>query len=584
MKSSLDEFVSVVDRLISRLDDLESRVAALEHHALSTYAASAKAAQAIAGPEHPLAQISRSSSAIPAVGKAFLGIAGAYVLRALAESSSIPQWAVVTVALVYAGAWLLWAARTSLEATFARAALATTAAVILSPMLWELTLRFKVMPPVVTAFVLVLFVTASAALAWKRNLGAVVWPPAACAAFTAVALLVATRDPLPFTVALLAMALLTEAAASSDRWLSLRPVMAIAADFVLLVLIGLYTGARAAPDYQPIASVVLLTLFAALFAIYTASVLARTAWQGRPISGFEIGQTVVAFVVALWGVLSATQQAAAHAVGAFCLVASALCYLLVFVRFDTAAEKRNYRVFSTWAAALLLTGTLLGFSAGPGTVWLGLAALAATFASARLGQLVLTFHGVVFLVAAAFLSGLLQHSGRLLVGELQEQASWPVWVAGVFTLSGYVLVCYPLRSLLKLPSGEDTRPESRPESRPEWRQQAIRLTFATLAVYTVIAAVITAGLLVLPAINASRLAALRTLVICLAALALGWSGSHLRRPELIWLAYAAIALCTLKLVFEDLRNGNAGTLAFSLFCYGMVWLLVPRFARASKAG
>ena len=72
-------------------------------------------------------------------------------------------------------------------------------------------------------------------------------------------------------------------------------------------------------------------------------------------------------------------------------------------------------------------------------------------------------------------------------------------------------------------------------------------------------------------------------MICLLALLLGASGARWKRTELIWLSYTSLALCTAKLLFEDLRAGSAGTIAFSLFCYGMVWVLVPRFARASKA-
>jgi hypothetical protein len=109
------------------------------------------------------------------------------------------------------------------------------------------------------------------------------------------------------------------------------------------------------------------------------------------------------------------------------------------------------------------------------------------------------------------------------------------------------------------------------------------LSFAALAAWATFAAVITAGLMALPAAGAARVAALRTFVICLVALSLGWSGSRWRRTELIWLAYASIVLCALKLLLEDLRTGSAQTLAFSLFCYGMVWVLVPRFARERKA-
>ena len=94
------------------------------------------------------------------------------------------------------------------------------------------------------------------------------------------------------------------------------------------------------------------------------------------------------------------------------------------------------------------------------------------------------------------------------------------------------------------------------------------------------------ALLVFPAARAAgspaMFAATRTLAICLLALLLGWSGSRWRRTEMLWLAYAFIAMATLKLLVEDLRTGSAGAIAFSLFCYGMVWLLVPRLARSGR--
>ena len=571
MKSSLDEFVSVIDRLISRLDDLESRVSALEHPAASRGPAIVQPPVPITTQQHPLAKLSRSSGVMPVVGRVFLGIAGAYLLRALAETGFAPQWTVTAVALLYAGMWLLWAARTSLEATFAGTAYATTAAVILSPMLWELTLRFKVMPAGIAATVLVMFVAAAAALAWKHKLASVVWAPSMFAVVTAGGLLVATRDPLPFAAALLAMAVLTEAAASSDRWLGLRPWIAIATDLALLALIAIYTGANVSPDYKPIAPATLLAVFAALFTIYAASVLTRTVALRREIGVFEIGQTVAVFLLAATGVLRVTHQAVAIGFGAFCLLAAASCYLLVFTRFENAGQPRNYHVFSTWAAALLLAGSFFCLSANAGAVWLGMVAVAATFAGIRSARFTLVFHGVIYLAATAWISGLLGYSGKLLFSELPEQASWPVWMAGAFTLISYALAVRSMRGRSLLASA------------PGWREQALPLAFASLVTCAVTAAAVTAVLLIFHPGSGAQLAALRTLVLCLVALSLGWSGSRFKRTELIWLAYTTIGLCTLKLLFEDLRHGSAGTLAFSLFCYGMVWLLVPRLARASKA-
>lgn len=82
---------------------------------------------------------------------------------------------------------------------------------------------------------------------------------------------------------------------------------------------------------------------------------------------------------------------------------------------------------------------------------------------------------------------------------------------------------------------------------------------------------------------------IRTLVACAGILALGFSGARWERVELTWIAYAAMAFCTLKLLFEDLRYGTAASMAISLFLYEITWVLVPRLGRTearrrSKAG
>jgi hypothetical protein len=82
-------------------------------------------------------------------------------------------------------------------------------------------------------------------------------------------------------------------------------------------------------------------------------------------------------------------------------------------------------------------------------------------------------------------------------------------------------------------------------------------------------------------LNASRLSVVRTVVTCSIALILGFSGSHLKRAELLWVAYVAIALGALKLLFEDLRFGNPASLVASLLFYGLILTLIPRLTRFS---
>ncbi|HSB76787.1 MAG TPA: hypothetical protein VLC12_14115, partial [Terriglobales bacterium] len=462
MKAPVDEFASIVDRLATRLEELERRVAALEHPSPPHPQATAALSAAVTPQGHPLAQIGRSFNGMPVIGKVFLGLAGAYLLRALAESGSIPKWPVACVALVYAGLWLLWAARTASKVAFASAAYATTAAVILLPMLWELTLRFNVMPARFTAAVLVVFVAAASGLAWKSRASAVVWSPAAFASVAAVVLLLGTHDPFPFTLALLLMALMTEAAASTGRWLSLRPWVAVPADLAVLAMIVLYTGRDGlSPEYKPVASEDLLALSAGLFVIYAASVLSRTLALRRKISVFEIGQTVAAFLLASFGVLRTTHHAAAPGLGVFCLLAAAACYWLAFARFENTDLRRNQHVFSTWAIALALAGSLLCFSVNANALWLGLAAIMATFAGVRSARFSLALHGALYLVAMALVSGLLLYGGALLAGEPPRPGGWTVWASCLFIAGCYALAWRGLG-----------------QAEPQWSQKMLWLSFA----------------------------------------------------------------------------------------------------------
>ena len=218
----MDDLREALARLDARLENLERRVSALDH--LSQPATSLSVPAAVPARGTPASEeitLPPAGGVFPVVGKAMLGIAGAYVLRAVAESGSFPKLLVVILALAYAGAWLVWATRVPVGARLASTVYAVTAALILAPMLGELTLRFEILPASVTAGLLSAFAVAAFALAWKRNLAPVVWVTEGTAVLTALALMIASHDLAPYIAALLVMALSSELAAAGNRWLGL---------------------------------------------------------------------------------------------------------------------------------------------------------------------------------------------------------------------------------------------------------------------------------------------------------------------------------------------------------------------------
>jgi hypothetical protein len=565
------EDLDALARLTARIEALEQRICTLEHSPAKSASVSAAAALSASrltsppttGKAIPIAQ---DGGAFAVLGKAMLGIAGGYVLRAVAETGSFPKLAVVVLALGYAATWLIWAARVPVEARLASAVYAITAALILAPMLWELTLRFQVLPPSVTAVVLGLFVITAYALAWKRSMTSVVWVTSVAAVLTTLALLIATHDLVPFVSALLFMALASEVSADCNHWPSLRPLVAGAADLAVWILLYIYSGPEnIRSDYKSITPPLLIALGCVPFLIYGASIVFRTTRLRHKINFFEIGQAVVAFLLAAFSILRLGASAGATVLGALCLLFSAACYALAYAYFDRYHEERNYHVYATWSGALFLAGTSLCFSRVPLALGLSVAAVVGTLLGVRASRLTLEFHGLAWLAVAAYASGLLDYAGRALAGTFPGAPGWIVWI-----VAASAVLCYA--------AGGRLRTE-------RWNQRFLQLLSAILAVAAVITFLVSV-LVWLAAVGmtpgASQIAVIRTLITCAVALALAFSGSRWQRTELLWIAYGILALVTAKLLFEDLQHGHPGSTAASIFLYAVALILVPRMARAGR--
>jgi hypothetical protein len=553
-------------RLTAHLEKLESRVAALEHPSeIAAPVPDEPSSPAILLPAaaFPFAQ---EGGAFAVLGKAMLGIAGAYLLRAVAESGSFPKLAVVVLALAYAGMWLVWAARVPAAAHLASTVYATTAAFILAPMLWELTLRFEVLPSSATSSILGVYVVSAYALVWKRSRTPVVWVTNVAAIPTTLALLIATHDQVPFLAALLLMSLASEVAAGRNYWLRLRPLVAAAADLAVFILLYTYSRPEGIPPgYKIVATPLLLGLGCILFLMYGGSTVFRTMRLRQKINVFEIGQTFVAFLLAAFSMLCFSKSIGAAVLGAFCLLFSAACYAAAYAYFDPSHEQRNYHVYAIWSAALFLAGCFLSFTPLLLVIVLSVAAIVATLLGVRTSRLSLEIHGLAYLAAAAYASGLLDYAGRALAGTFPAAPGGIVWIVAASTVA-----CYAI--------GGRFRTEM-------WNQRLLQLLSAVLAVATVITFLVSV-LVWLAALGmtagASQIAVIRTLITCLVALALAFGSSRWQRSELLWIAYGILAVVAAKLLFEDLQHGNSGYTAVSIFLYAVALIFVPRLARVGR--
>jgi hypothetical protein len=562
------------ETLESEVRELARRVAQLERH---TGMVDPVPETRAAPPEAP----ARNSSAptetavlIAVLGRAFLGLAGAYLLRALTEAGTLPSRFGIAIGIAYAMAWLAWAARTPPPRRLEAAIHSLTAALVLSPLLWEATLHFHAIGTWTAGAILLLFILFGMAAAWRKNVRLVSTIATLAGLGTAAALLIATHDVLPFTFVFLAVAEAVEISACLEHWLSERWLAAAFADLAVLLATWLVTNQRGLPPaYAPIPHSYLLAAQVALLAIYLSSTIVRTLFCGFTFTNFETTQCAVAFAISVTGGLrlARADHHAGTAMAVLLLCCAAACYLVSFALLERrGAHGRNFYTYSTFGMLLALAGSRLllsgAFAAG---LWSVLAILC-ILAGGLFGRLTLELHGGIYLLLAVASLGALQQATAFLLGT----ATWPGDHATVLGAGALIATLgYALAARFS------------PAKSQPWNFAVLRLALAATFVWLV--AGITAGWLT--AAYHSWFGAdathaycetLRTTVLAAASLLLAWSGSRWNRSELSRLIYPVMLLGGYRLLAADLHQDRKAALFFSLLVYGAALTALPKLKRA----
>jgi hypothetical protein len=562
------ETTSPLERLTDQVQDLDFRVRALELQAAAATAPPTAPESLRSGkPEFAFdadlsAKARQSAGMVPVLGKAVLGVAGAYLLRAAAESGRLPWTAAVTVGVLYAAMWLVGASLVSRAAASVRGVYAATSALIFFPMLWETTAQFKALTPAIAAAGLIGFSTLGFALGRLRESAPGLWATSIPAAATAVVLMVATGVLLPFAIALLVIAALVEIAGEGGR--TARPWVAFLADAGVALVLYVAASPRSIEAYSQVGRFAAASLCLALLATYAVSIGTRTAGMRRKITFFEGAQLASVFTLTVGGLLFLTH--AAGVLGAILLAASALLYGTALRRFGDDASARNHHVFAGFGLALAVTGGMLWLPPPTAGMLFAALALAAAWGSARAISASAAVHAALLLALAAWLSGLVEHGRAAMVGG--DPPGWPtapLWVFAVVSLAIWAM-CPSAAALT-------------------WLRATAAVVTVFIASVFLVAIAAAAGEMR----DSEWLPALRTLAICGVALTAGILGSHWRVPwkertkpaELVWIGYTAMALVTFKLLTQDFRESHPAALAIALLGYGGVLIFGPRLTRSS---
>ncbi len=503
-------------------------------------------------------------------GRALLVLAGAFLLRALTEAGTFSRPLGVALGLAYAALWL-WPAhrvglrRWRLDASFH----AATAGVVGFPILWEGSDRFGALGPSSGALVLAGLTALLLAIAWRHGLRALALLASLASMVTAISLVWLTHRAAPAGTVLV----LTTAAAflvsDARGWPELRWTTALLADGALLVC-GLLVGT---PHHPWLPAVPVAVGQLVVFAFFLGAFTWRLAVWHRPAGAFSVIQGLAALVVGLDGAVHTLGEtgAASHALAAAALVLGLAAFAHVLARRDPA-EGAAFETAYFWSLGILLSveGSRLLTAAGTCSVAWAALALATAFFASRKTRRALRADAAFLLLLAAFGSGVAPFTFGSLAGTQTESVTAPAMI-----VLGLVLGCY---LVLRWRAGSDAA-------------GVAALSWTVPAYLMVVVGAWGLGALlvrlVAPHVTAisggatdwGALAALRTAVLVLTALACAALGPGRARRELVWATYTTLVLTGAKILFEDLPRGRPATLFVTLALFGGALIVAPRLLR-----
>ncbi len=567
LERQVRDLSGIVTALERRLTALESSPAAARQHAEPGQEGDG-ATPAVVGVE---VRIPRSDvtvvTVLSLIGRTCLVLGGAYLLRALTDAGTLPRVGGTVLGILYAVLWLGLAYRLDGKRRLVAPFYGVAAAFIAFPILWEATVRVKLLSPAESAAAMAAVTALAFLVAAVRRIQSLAWI-ISLAGLLAALLSFAAMGPEPaFGFYLAFLGVCTLWLGYSRDWIWIRWPVAFVADASVLLMIGSVVGAwhKGSPG-------AVMALQLTMFAGYLVSIAARTLWRSRDVVPFEVVQTVALLGVAFGGAVYVMQSTGSGAtpLGLASLVFGAGSYGVAFAFVNWREGRwKNFTFYTSLAVVFTIAGVGLTTGASAQALaWAGLAIIAAALGY-RYSAIAIGSHAAVYLAAAAVSSGLLDviTSGFTASGE-------HVW-AGMPLAAWAVLASAAVCAVI--PVTTRGAAASSPLRIPKVVVVLLLLAGVGAAVITYSAPLLAgqAGGTADPAVTA----AIRSVVCAAAVLLLAFLGGRGLFPEGRWLTYVVLVVGGLKLLVEDFPQGRPATLVFSLAVYGAALIVAPRWVR-----
>jgi hypothetical protein len=561
-------------RLESRLTALAEHVKSLDHR-IEQLESQGPGVPVAASDVQPTTHTLLAAAELPSgamqqwlglVGRTLMILGGAYLLRALTDSHVLPSQVGVGLGLLYGAPWLFLASRAGARGAHLDAFThALTTALIGYPLVWEATLRFKVLTPAQSAVLLAALTTGALVLAFMRHLQGLAWVVTFGALASAAGLAMATGSWTPYTILAIAVGVGTLWLGYVREWTGLRWPAAAVANLMMFVV----TGRTVAGGGGRTALLVQLLMLAA----YLGSFAVRTLFIGRQVIPFEVVQSVGVLAVAFGGAIFVIQSSGTNVVpvGVATLMLAAAGYVVAFAFVERHRHVSTFLFYGLLALLFAMVGIGLCAGAVADSIGYSAVAVAAAILARRTRRLTLNVHAIIYATGAAAASGLL--TTATLAVLLPSTAGWgaPTGAASVALAALLVVTSLRVRDPIE-----------------QWGVFASipRLAIVSMLTWAGVGAsvAVTAPLLV-GGTNAdlSLLATVRTGFLVAATLILARCSRMPGGREAGWLVYPLVLVTGLKLLFVDFPQGRPATLFAALALYGAALIVAPRMLRRTDA-
>jgi hypothetical protein len=497
------------------------------------------------------------------VGRTFVILGGAFLLRALTESGRVPEVAGVGLGFLYAMIWLGAAEYMRSDRSLTRAFHGLAALLVGLPLLWEAAARFQVLDAPASAMALCAVSALGLAVAAHRRLRGLALAATTGTIVTLFALALTTGRPMPYVAPALMLAAATWWLGESRQWPSLRWLAGLSLD---LFLFGLINAAIVQPPRESpaVVLIVLVMVMVIVLGLFVVKALVR-----QRVSSFEAVQTALLLTLGVGGaamIAPTLSESGAVIVGCCALVIAGFGYAVPFAAGAARRSRATVHYFSSISLALLLAG-LFTLLRGPAeSVALVVAAVLIAGAGARWNLPLWRLQSIILTGGAMISAGFSAVAFQL---WQPGAASWPAPDAIVWLPAAAAVFAVVIDRL------HDDRA-------PTLTQYIARIMLTTMAVAAAATALLwgIGGPLLDRPVDAGELASLKTTVLALIATLLMASRRRLG-VEAGWLAGAALAFGGVELLVEGLWVATPSRLFVALAAYGAALIATSRATRSA---